>query len=102
MECLNQSNDHDLEACLTNDENYLESDCDEQVIHVTFVCVVFILSDSFRCSWWFPIGPKTQNIINQPKNWKMLHKIVQYETQKVDDQNQNSTQMKNLQILHVS
>ena len=31
MECLNQSNEHDLEACLRKEDGYLESDCDEQV-----------------------------------------------------------------------
>ncbi|XP_071788601.1 thioredoxin-like protein 1 [Asterias amurensis] len=32
MECLNQSNEHDLEACLRKEDGYLESDCDEQLI----------------------------------------------------------------------
>lgn len=30
-ECLNESDDHKLEHCLSNKGGYLESDCDEQV-----------------------------------------------------------------------
>jgi len=30
-ECLNESDDHPLEGCLTSNPGYLESDCDEQV-----------------------------------------------------------------------
>merc|ERR1712116_105573 len=31
-ECLNESDDHSLEGCLTSNPGYLESDCDEQLI----------------------------------------------------------------------
>ncbi|XP_038076953.1 thioredoxin-like protein 1 [Patiria miniata] len=38
IECLNQCNDHDIEACLTNDDRYMESDCDEQlIINIGFI-----------------------------------------------------------------
>ena len=40
MECLNQNNEHNLEACLTKGDGYLESDCDEQVLNDSLKCGV--------------------------------------------------------------
>lgn len=30
-ECLNESDDHQFDGCLSSEKTYLESDCDEQV-----------------------------------------------------------------------
>lgn len=39
-ECLNESDDHRLEACLKKGDSYLESDCDEQVRRMIYFLIL--------------------------------------------------------------
>lgn len=65
-ECLNESDDHKLEHCLSNKKGYLESDCDEQlIINVGFNQAVKLHSLKLHCSG--DNGPKNVKLfINQP------------------------------------
>lgn len=67
MECLNQSNQHDLEACLTNDDRYLESDCDEQlIINIGFLQNVKL--HALKIAGPEALAPKTVKVfVNQIK-----------------------------------
>ena len=38
-ECLNESDDCGFDNCLTKDDSYLESDCDEQVLLRHCCCI---------------------------------------------------------------
>ncbi|XP_053975218.1 thioredoxin-like protein 1 [Hylaeus anthracinus] len=66
-ECLNESDEHNFLQCLTADDGYLESDCDEQLIlSIAFQQAVKIHSLKIKA----PIdkGPKTIKLyINQPR-----------------------------------
>ncbi|XP_034950036.1 thioredoxin-like protein 1 [Chelonus insularis] len=65
-ECLNESDDHNLEKCLTADgPGYLESDCDEQlIISITFTQAVKVHSLKIKAP--ADKGPKNLRIfINQ-------------------------------------
>ncbi|XP_022084619.1 thioredoxin-like protein 1 [Acanthaster planci] len=67
VECLNQSNEHDFEACLTNDDRYLESDCDEQLI-ITVGFIQNVKLHSLKITGPEGFVPKTVKIfINQIK-----------------------------------
>ena len=46
-ECLNESDDCGFDNCLTKDDSYLESDCDEQVLTEILLqyCSLYIQSD---------------------------------------------------------
>lgn len=45
-ECLNESDDHTLDGCLTSNSAYLESDCDEQVCPLQIQMQAFVLTDN--------------------------------------------------------
>lgn len=66
-ECLNESDEHDFGQCLTSEEGYLESDCDEQLI----LSVIFTQSvkvHSLRIKAPVDQGPKSIKLfINQPR-----------------------------------
>ncbi|XP_063985355.1 thioredoxin-like protein 1 [Diachasmimorpha longicaudata] len=66
-ECLNESDDHCLEHCLTAEGGFLESDCDEQLImSITFRQAVKVHSLKFKGP--SDKGPKNIKIfINQPR-----------------------------------
>ncbi|KAK0165992.1 hypothetical protein PV328_004457 [Microctonus aethiopoides] len=66
-ECLNESDDHNLQHCLTSEGGYLESDCDEQlIISITFKQAVKVHSLKFKAP--ADKGPKNIKIfINQPR-----------------------------------
>lgn len=66
-ECLNESDDHPLQHCLTSGGGYLESDCDEQlIISIAFNQSVKIHSIKLKAP--ADKGPKHLRIfINQPK-----------------------------------
>ena len=65
-ECLNQSDDHPYEHCLTEGGGFLESDCDEQLIlSLTFNQAVKV--HSLRIKAPSGKGPKNVRIfMNQP------------------------------------
>ncbi|BFZ14214.1 hypothetical protein BsWGS_17253 [Bradybaena similaris] len=65
-ECLNESDEHTLEHCLTAKGGYLESDCDEQlIINVGFLQSVKLHSLKLHCAQGN--GPKNIKLfINQP------------------------------------
>ncbi|KAH9489583.1 Thioredoxin-like protein 1 [Bulinus truncatus] len=65
-ECLNESDDHKLEHCLSNKKGYLESDCDEQlIINIGFNQSVKLHSLKLHCAE--ENGPKNVKLfINQP------------------------------------
>jgi len=65
-ECLNESDEHTFEHCLTGKGGYLESDCDEQlIINIAFVQSVKLHSLKLHCSQ--ENGPKNIKLfINQP------------------------------------
>ncbi|XP_015603879.1 thioredoxin-like protein 1 [Cephus cinctus] len=66
-ECLNESDEHFFAHCLTSEDGYLESDCDEQLImSITFMQAVKVHSLKIKA----PVdkGPKTLKLfINQPR-----------------------------------
>ncbi|XP_045474569.1 thioredoxin-like protein 1 [Harmonia axyridis] len=66
-ECLNESDDHTLEHCLTSGNGFLQSDCDEQlIISIAFNQAVKIHSIKVKA----PAGKGPKNIrlfINQPR-----------------------------------
>merc|ERR1711976_84755 len=66
-ECLNESDDHPLEHCLTNNKGFLESDCDEQLI----ICIAFnqnVKLHSLKLNGPPEKGPKTVKLfLNQPR-----------------------------------
>ncbi|XP_043251191.1 thioredoxin-like protein 1 [Colletes gigas] len=66
-ECLNESDEHNFLQCLTADDGYLESDCDEQLIlSITFSQAVKIHSLKFKAP--SDKGPKNIKLyINQPR-----------------------------------
>jgi PITH domain len=66
-ECLNEADDHPLEACLSSNPGYLESDCDEQlIINLSFNQTVKIHSLKIKAPK--DQGPKTLRLfINQPR-----------------------------------
>lgn len=66
-ECLNESDDHNFAQCLTTDDGYLESDCDEQLIlSITFTQAVKVHSLKIKAPT--DSGPKSIKLfINQPR-----------------------------------
>ncbi|XP_044744857.1 thioredoxin-like protein 1 [Coccinella septempunctata] len=66
-ECLNESDDHTLEHCLTSGKGFLQSDCDEQlIISIAFNQAVKIHSIKVKA----PAGKGPKNLrlfINQPR-----------------------------------
>nr|QWA14831.1 thioredoxin [Diaphanosoma celebensis] len=66
-ECLNEADDHPLEAGLSSNPGYLESDCDEQlIINLAFNQTVKIHSIKIKAPK--DQGPKTLRLfINQPR-----------------------------------
>ncbi|XP_047369685.1 thioredoxin-like protein 1 isoform X3 [Vespa velutina] len=66
-ECLNESDDHNFVQCLTTDDGYLESDCDEQLIlSITFTQAVKVHSLKIKAPT--DSGPKSIKLfINQPR-----------------------------------
>ncbi|OXU18787.1 thioredoxin-like protein 1 [Nasonia vitripennis] len=66
-ECLNESDDHCLDHCLTSNGGYLESDCDEQlIISITFTQAVKVHSLKIKAP--ADKGPKNLKLfINQPR-----------------------------------
>lgn len=66
-ECMNESDDHPMQHCLTSGGGYLQSDCDEQLIlSITFNQAVKIHSIMFKAPP--KLGPKNLKIfINQPR-----------------------------------
>ncbi|XP_029032748.1 thioredoxin-like protein 1 [Osmia bicornis bicornis] len=66
-ECLNESDEHNFLQCLSTDEGYLESDCDEQLI----LCIAFsqvVKVHSLKIKAPNDKGPKTIKLyINQPR-----------------------------------
>ncbi|KAL7290807.1 hypothetical protein TKK_0015550 [Trichogramma kaykai] len=66
-ECLNESDDHCFADCLVSNDDYLESDCDEQlIISITFIQPVKIHSLKIRAP--ASNGPKNLKLfINQPR-----------------------------------
>lgn len=66
-ECLNESDDHPLEGCLTSNPGYLESDCDEQLI-ISLAFNQTLKVHSLKIKAPKDQGPKTLRIfINQPR-----------------------------------
>lgn len=66
-ECLNESDDHTFEHCLTPDGGYLESDCDEQLI-MSFTFKQAVKVHSIKIKAPTDKGPKHIKIfINQPR-----------------------------------
>ncbi|KFM72227.1 Thioredoxin-like protein 1, partial [Stegodyphus mimosarum] len=66
-ECLNDSDDHPFENCLTAGNNYLESDCDEQLI-MSYGFNQAVKLHSLKISAPEENGPKTLKLfINQPR-----------------------------------
>lgn len=65
-ECLNESDDHNLQQCLGSDDGYLESDCDEQlIISIAFSQAVKVHSLKIKAK---ENGPKSIKLyINQPR-----------------------------------
>ncbi|XP_017881940.1 thioredoxin-like protein 1 [Ceratina calcarata] len=65
-ECLNESDEHNLQHCLNPDEGYLESDCDEQlIISISFSQAVKVHSLKIKAK---ENGPKNIKLyINQPR-----------------------------------
>ncbi|XP_031837379.1 thioredoxin-like [Nomia melanderi] len=66
-ECLNESDEHNFLQCLTTDDGYLESDCDEQLIlSIAFTQAVKIHSLKIKAPK--DKGPKNIKLfINQPR-----------------------------------
>lgn len=66
-ECLNESDDHPFADCLSAEDGFLQSDCDEQLIFsITFNQAVKIHSLKFKGP--ADKGPKNVRIfINQPR-----------------------------------
>ncbi|XP_033336587.1 thioredoxin-like [Megalopta genalis] len=66
-ECLNESDEHNFLQCLSSDEGYLESDCDEQLIlSIAFMQAVKIHSLKIKAPK--DKGPKNIKLfINQPR-----------------------------------
>ncbi|XP_076764760.1 thioredoxin-like [Xylocopa sonorina] len=66
-ECLNESDDHNLQQCLSADDGYLESDCDEQLIlSIAFLQAVKVHSLKIKAPK--DKGPKNIRLyINQPR-----------------------------------
>ncbi|XP_076680630.1 thioredoxin-like [Andrena cerasifolii] len=66
-ECLNESDEHNFVQCLTADEGYLESDCDEQLIlSIAFLQAVKVHSLKLKAPK--DSGPKDIRLyINQPR-----------------------------------
>ncbi|CAB3370249.1 Hypothetical predicted protein [Cloeon dipterum] len=66
-ECMNESDEHPLADCLTSSSEFLESDCDEQlIISLTFNQAVKVHSIKFKGPQ--DKGPKNVKIfINQPR-----------------------------------
>ncbi|KZC05551.1 PREDICTED: thioredoxin-like protein 1 [Dufourea novaeangliae] len=66
-ECLNESDEHNFVQCLTSDDGYLESDCDEQLIlSIAFSQTVKIHSLKIKAPK--DKGPKNIKLyINQPR-----------------------------------
>lgn len=66
-ECLNESDEHNFSQCLTDDDGYLESDCDEQLIlSIAFSQAVKIHSLKIKAP--NDKGPKNIKLyINQPR-----------------------------------
>ncbi|XP_043469683.1 thioredoxin-like protein 1 [Leptopilina heterotoma] len=66
-ECLNESDDHPLVQCLSADEGFLESDCDEQLI-ISFTFLQAVKVHSIKIKAPAEKGPKTLKLfINQPR-----------------------------------
>lgn len=66
-ECLNESDDHTFEHCLTSEGGYLESDCDEQLI-MSFTFRQAVKVHSLKIKAPTDKGPKNIKIfINQPR-----------------------------------
>jgi len=66
-ECLNESDDHPLEGCLTSNPGYLESDCDEQLI-ISLAFNQTLKIHSLKIKAPKDQGPKTLRLfINQPR-----------------------------------
>ncbi|XP_786407.1 thioredoxin-like protein 1 [Strongylocentrotus purpuratus] len=66
-ECLNESDDHRLEACLKKGDSYLESDCDEQLI-ITMSFQQNMKLHSLKVLGPTKNGPKVIKLfINQPQ-----------------------------------
>lgn len=67
-ECLNESDDHCFDHCLTcNDDEYLESDCDEQLI-LSFTFSQTVKIHSLKIKAPADRGPKNLKLfINQPR-----------------------------------
>ncbi|CAL7933056.1 unnamed protein product [Xylocopa violacea] len=66
-ECLNESDEYNLQQCLSADEGYLESDCDEQLIlSIAFLQAVKVHSLKIKAPK--DKGPKNIRLyINQPR-----------------------------------
>ncbi|CAK9834106.1 Thioredoxin-like protein 1 [Anthophora retusa] len=66
-ECLNESNEHNFLQCLSADDGYLESDCDEQLIlSISFTQAVKVHSLKIKAPK--DKGPKNIKLfINQPR-----------------------------------
>lgn len=66
-ECLNESDEHNLQQCLSADDGYLESDCDEQlIISIAFLQAVKVHSLKIKAPK--DKGPKNIRLyINQPR-----------------------------------
>ena len=55
-ECLNESDEHGFDNCLRKDMTFLESDCDEQVIDISQLKLIGIIS-VYACSGFFIMFP---------------------------------------------
>lgn len=66
-ECLNESDDHNFLQCLSSDDGYLESECDEQLIlSIAFSQAVKVHSLKIKAPK--DKGPKSIKLfINQPR-----------------------------------
>ncbi|XP_051160500.1 thioredoxin-like protein 1 [Leptopilina boulardi] len=66
-ECLNESDEHPLIQCLSADDGYLESDCDEQLI-MSFTFTQAVKVHSLKIKAPSDKGPKIVKLfINQPR-----------------------------------
>lgn len=66
-ECLNESDDHPLVQCLSADDGFLESDCDEQLI-ISFTFLQAVKVHSIKIKAPAEKGPKNLKLfINQPR-----------------------------------
>lgn len=100
-ECLNESDDHSMDHCLSPNGGYLQSDCDEQLIlSVTFNQLVKIHSIKFKAPP--QIGPKEIKLfINQPRtiDFDMAESMTSVQNMTLDPQDLQSGQPVNLRYV---